>query len=97
MDLGNGLATYITSLRKDTFIVYDVAANQLYEFNSLKMADGTSTAQSTYGAGYTVTDATGTSIFFSEIHPRNFKTRSFISNLNDLNQPILFNLAGTMD
>ena len=29
------------------------------------MADGTSVTQSTFGAGYTVTDATGTSIFFS--------------------------------
>ena len=42
IDLGNGLATYIFSLRTEVFNVYDVAANQLYQFNSLQMADGTS-------------------------------------------------------
>ena len=102
IDLGNGQATYIFSLSTSIgtyyFNVYDVAANQLYEFNSLQMANGTLVTNSTFGGHYRVTDTAGTSIFFSGNQSGEIlKVDLSTVNLNDVNQTVVFNNAGSME
>ena len=102
IDLGNGIATYIFALHAiangDYFNVYDVAANQAYDFETIQMADGTPVTSTTFGGHYRVTDAAGTSIFFSGNTSGEILKLDLSSvNLNDLNQTVVFNNAGSME
>ena len=62
------------------------------------MADGSPIGSSTFGGHYTVTDANGTSVFFSGNQTGDILKLDLSSvNLNDVDQTVLFNYAGSME
>ena len=96
-DFGDGLKDYIIGLGA-SLSVTDIAGATKYKFDNIEFVGGSALGSAAFGAAYTILDGAGNpSVYFSS-NDQGFIAALDLStvNVNDTNQTVQFNNAGSI-
>ena len=104
-DFGNGVKDYIVGLGKTgggsngtSLSVTDIAGATRYQFDNVSFASGAALGSNAFGAAYTSVTASGAQTVYFTSNDAGFIAALDLStvNVNDENQTVIFNNAGTL-
>jgi len=96
-DFGDGLKDYIVGLG-GSLSVTDIASATKYKFDNVEFVGGSALGSTAYGAAYTILDGAGNPTVYFSSNNEGFIAALDLStvNVNDTNQTVQFNNAGSI-